>query len=122
MRRHASVFPDAVVFFILFVEPNISGTAERICAKFTEKTSFVPRSDEFECHCQRSKVKVTRDKNALCTSITLPGSDEMVRFRCIITHQQTAPFRRCLAGVILAACERFVFGKTSLGLVLRFVS
>jgi len=27
---------------------NISGTAERICAKFTRKTCLVPRSDEFE--------------------------------------------------------------------------
>jgi len=29
---------------------NISGTAERICAKFTQKTWLVPRSDEFEGH------------------------------------------------------------------------
>jgi len=26
---------------------NISGTAERICAKFTRKTCLVPHSDEF---------------------------------------------------------------------------
>ena len=39
---------------------NISGTAERICAKFTRKTCLVPRSDQFECQGQRSKVKVTR--------------------------------------------------------------
>ena len=30
------------------------------------KTCVDPRSDEFECQDQRSKVKVTRDKNALC--------------------------------------------------------
>ena len=41
---------------------NISGTAERICAKFTGKTCLIPRSEEFECQGQRSKVKVTRDK------------------------------------------------------------
>jgi len=41
---------------------NISGTAERICAKFTRKTCLVLRSDEFRGQGQRSKVKVTRDK------------------------------------------------------------
>jgi len=41
---------------------NISVTAERICTKFTGKTCFVPRSEEFGCKGQRSKVKVTRDK------------------------------------------------------------
>jgi len=44
---------------------NILGTAERICAKLTEKTCFVPRSDEFEGQGQKSKVKVTRDKNGI---------------------------------------------------------
>jgi len=43
----------------------IAGTAERICAKFTPKTCLVLRSDEFECQDQRSKVKITRDKNVL---------------------------------------------------------
>ena len=43
----------------------IAGTAERICAKFTRKTCLVLRSNEFEC--QKSKVRATRDKNALCT-------------------------------------------------------
>jgi len=31
-----------------FSGPNISGTAERICAKSTGNTCLVPRSDEFE--------------------------------------------------------------------------
>ena len=43
---------------------NISGTAERICAKLTEKTWLVPRSDEFEGQGQRSKVNITTDKKA----------------------------------------------------------
>jgi len=34
---------------------NISGTAGRICAKFTTKTSLVPRSDEFKGQGQRSR-------------------------------------------------------------------
>ena len=38
------------------------GTAEWICAKFTQKTCLVICSDEFECQGQKSKVKVTRDK------------------------------------------------------------
>ena len=49
------------VFFVCV--RNISGTAERICAKFTWKMCLVPRSDEFEG--QRAKVKVTRDKNGI---------------------------------------------------------
>ena len=39
---------------------NISGTAERICAKFTGKTCFVPRSGEFECQGQRSRSPGTK--------------------------------------------------------------
>ena len=34
---------------------NISGTDERICAKFTRKTGLVPRSDEFEGQRWRSQ-------------------------------------------------------------------
>jgi len=48
----------------------MAGTAKRICAKFTRKTCLVLSSDEFECQGQTSKVKVTRDKNALCTDNT----------------------------------------------------
>jgi len=44
---------------------NISGSAERICAKFTGNTCLVPLSDEFEDQGQRSKVKVTMDKNGV---------------------------------------------------------
>jgi len=39
---------------------------------------FGPRSDEFECQGQRSKVKVTRDKIRAVT----PGSIRMVCARC----------------------------------------
>jgi len=48
----------------------MAGTAERICAKFTRKTCLVLHSDDFECQSQKSKVKVIRDKNALCTHNT----------------------------------------------------
>jgi len=67
--------------FLFACESNISGTAEQICAKFTGKTCLVPGTEEFECQSQRSKVKVTRDKNTLCTPIT-PGGDGMERARC----------------------------------------
>ena len=48
----------------------MAGTAELICAKFTSKTYLVLRLHELERQGQKSKVKVTRDKNALCTHNT----------------------------------------------------
>jgi len=57
----------------------MSGTTERICAKFTGKTSLVRRSDEFECQGQRSKVNVTRDKKCAVHSHH-PRQERMVRF------------------------------------------
>ena len=41
----------------------MTGTAERICAKFTSKTCLVLRSDKLKCPDQKSKVKVNRYKN-----------------------------------------------------------
>jgi len=57
---HHSIFyrpgalPDA--------QPTVSksGTAERLCAKFTGKTCLVRRSDEFECQDQRSRSPGTK--------------------------------------------------------------
>jgi len=46
----------------------MTGTAERIYAKFTRKTCLVLRSDEFECQGQRSRA--TETKNAMCTHNT----------------------------------------------------
>jgi len=39
---------------------NISGTAERICAKFTRKTCLVTHSEEFEGRGQRSRSPGTK--------------------------------------------------------------
>jgi len=39
---------------------NISGTVERICAKFTRKTCLIPRSDEFEGQGQTSRSPETK--------------------------------------------------------------
>ena len=48
LRKVLFLAPPVCVFCFLFVCEILSGTAERICAKFTRKTCLVPRSDEFE--------------------------------------------------------------------------
>jgi len=85
------------VIRFVFVCSNISGTAEDICAKLTVKTRLVPRSDEFECQGQMSKVKLTRDKK-----------NEKVRH-----FFGSNPRGRDPQGL----CVRCMFGKTSLALV-----
>ena len=44
---------------------NIFGTAEWICAKFTEKTCWVPCSYEVECQGQRSRSPGTKKEHFL---------------------------------------------------------
>jgi len=74
----------------------MTGTAERICTKFTRKTCLILRSDEFECQGQRSKVKVTRDKKALCTSNTARcGRNGTPSLQITSRMQQTRRFDRC---------------------------
>jgi len=75
----------------------MAGTAERICAKFTLKTCLVLRSGEFECQGKRSKVNVTRDKNALCTQNTpsLCGRNGTPSLQITARTQQTRRFDRC---------------------------
>ena len=41
---------------------EIWGTAEQICAKFTQKTCLVLRSDEFEYQGQRSRATGTKKR------------------------------------------------------------
>jgi len=53
----------------------MAGTAERICAKFTRKTCLVLRSDELECQGQKSKVKVTSDKERTTPPRDIDGVD-----------------------------------------------
>ena len=60
----------------------IAGSAERICAKFTRTTCLVLRSDELEYQGQKPKVKVIRDKNALCTHNTPAVWTKWKRPRC----------------------------------------
>jgi len=90
-------------FFYSVRESNISGTAERICAKFTEKMYLVPRSDDSECQGQRSKVKVTRDKKRAVRSHhpRQPRNES----RWLQITSRTIP---SLPGVISAACVRSV--------------
>jgi len=54
------------LFVCLFVcHSNISGTAERNCAKFTQKTCLIPRSDDFECKGQRSRSPGQKNEKLL---------------------------------------------------------
>ena len=51
MQKTAEGFVFGAISLWFFVCVwNISGTAKRICAKFTRKRCLVPRSDEFEGH------------------------------------------------------------------------
>ena len=63
-----SFLAPSVCFFVCVW--NISGTAERSCAKFTRKTCVIPLSEEFEGQGQRSKVRVTRDKTGFSADIS----------------------------------------------------
>jgi len=51
----------------------MTGTAEQICVEFTRKMCLVLRSEDFEYQGQKSKVNVTRDKNALCSHNVTPA-------------------------------------------------
>jgi len=54
---------------VVFVRKwNISGTAKRICAKFTRTTWLVPRSDEFEGQCQRSRSAWTKRHSSVISA------------------------------------------------------
>jgi len=50
-----SAFGAVSLWFFVCVW-NVSGTAERVCAKFTCKTCLVPRSDKFEGHGRTSRL------------------------------------------------------------------
>jgi len=54
----------------------------------------------------KSKVKVTRDKNALCTAIVATEWSALAANN--VTHQQTAPFR-CPGGDIGGLRAGFVW-------------
>jgi len=81
---------------------------------------LVPRSDEFECQGQRSKVKVTRDKKKLSTPVT-SGSVQMVCTRYKQHASAADGTIPSLPGVISGACVRFMFGKTSLAPVFIYL-
>jgi len=92
---------------------HISGTAERICAKFAGKTCLVPRSDEFECQGQMSRSPGTK---TCCALPSPPAATEWNAFATNnVRQQQTVPLRR-YQGVISARCVRLCLVKTSLAL------
>jgi len=89
-------FFSTVNFFVFhFVcESNISGTAERICAKFTGKTCLVPRSDEFECQGQRSRWPRTKTHCPVPSPPPLAVTESNALTANNVMQQQTGPFRR----------------------------
>jgi len=77
--RHSVFLPHAVNCgrFVLSADRdffdciwNISGTAERICIKFTMKTCLVPLSEEFECQGQRSRSSGTNCNGLAANNVT----------------------------------------------------
>ena len=85
----------SVTFSFFVCASNISGTAERICTKFTGKTCLLPRSDEFECQGQRSKVKVTRDKTgktAASSPLTVHCKACAIRCKFCTAADETIPW------------------------------
>ena len=92
---------------------NISGTAERICAKFTRKTCFVPRSDEFEGQGQRSRTPRTKTVFSAKCPLTMHCNALDANN---VMQQQTGPFRHCRAltgvhsaGKVWSAIALFVY-------------
>ena len=116
---------------------NISGTAERICAKFTEKTCLVPRSDEFEGQGQRSTVKVTTDirtkfsadiletAERICdkftrkTSLVIAWTSLKVRVKGQRSRSRGTE-KRHFSVISTTAYVRFMFDKTSLASRYKF--
>jgi len=94
---------------------NISGTTERICAKFTVKTCLVPRSDKFECQGPRSKLPGTK------STLSTPVTSRMVYACCKQRAATVDGTISSLLGVISGACVRCMFDKTSLTLVSCFL-
>jgi len=91
----------------LFVWLLYLGTAKRICAKFTVQTCLIRRSDVFEYQGQGSKVKVTRDKNALSSADTPVRSNGMRSLKTACSSSGRAYFlaaRECFRGLACGVC------------------
>ena len=109
-----------VCFFVC--HSNILGTAERICAKFAEKTCLVPRLDEFKCQGQRSRSPGTKNDK-------LPSHPhwQCLLVRCApyavrCRRQHTIPLHhtwgwRGDGNMLTTACKRCMFGRTALAVV-----
>jgi len=98
----------------------MAGTAEGICAKFTQKTCLVLQSDEFECQGQRSGSR--RTKNCGCHALTTPplcGWNGTPSLQITSRKQQTRRFDRC-GGVSSPGCMHWVWRSTA-GLCHTFV-
>jgi len=92
IRYSVLLLAPSVIFFWFFhfvclccdCESNISGTTERICAKFTMTTCLVARTDEFECQGQgqMSMSPGTKQKTAESFPLTM---------QCIVTSLTRTP-------------------------------
>jgi len=107
-------FQRCLWLFFFLCESNISGTAKRICAKFTGRKCFVPRSKflNAKVKAQRSRPPGTKTRCALPSP---PPRQRRNGPFCCMTHcnalaannvmqQQTGPFRRCWGWFRLPAC------------------
>jgi len=64
----------------------MTGTAERMYAKFRRKTCLVLRSDKLKCQGQKSKAKVTMGKKRAVHSQHPHSMDEMEQPRCRVSR------------------------------------
>jgi len=108
--KQGSVFSTVCDFFVC--ASNISGTAERICAKFTVNMCLVPRSDEFECQGQRWRSPGTKIEKLLryphwqCIGRrALYAVHDVIRVRV-----QSGPFHRSRGGDGSACWRRLACG------------
>jgi len=117
-RKCGFVFSTVCDFFVCFFvcHSNISGTAQRICAKFTGETCLVPRSDilKFKVKGQGHQGQ----KHAVHTDHTRQRRNRTRSLQ--MTSRSSGRHHSVAAGeVISAACVLSMFGKTSLALVIR---
>jgi len=111
---------SVISFFLFFFvcESNISGNRCTDLRQIHREDVFHPSLGRI--WMWRSKVKVTRDKNALHCALPSPLSHdgmERARYKCHAPADDTIP---SLSGMISAACVWSIFGKTFLAAVWDF--
>jgi len=95
-----------LTLWLLFVYEVYREPLNGLWAKFTRMTCLVSRSDEVEGQDQRSKFKVTTDKNGIFRPF---GPSALIAVISVGVWQLSSRSRS-------AACVRLMFGQTSLDL------